>query len=200
MTDEPVMPDTDWLEKFLSQCGYSCGHYDSHAHVEPVVVKTIGENVPLTFLDRIGTVVAREDLLADLAPDLQECLTLGTLVNLSGRTIQDYRTVRSENPVHIRGNAKSVHWMCEVCGQFIYHPFGKWYALEQDLRKGAIHLTTLGGLIVDEQVHCRLAARRWKKVRIERFEVREDPRDRLPNDLSNYAAWEKPRRSPFLGP
>src|SRR5262249_27086787 len=148
-----------------------CMHRDLDAGTD-IVIGQRGENVALNFVDGVLIEFARLDLLEILGPELEEHLILGRLLDSSRRPIEEFKTLGSSRPLMIRGDTKSTRQFCQVCGEFLYHPMGRWYVLQSDLTGQAIYHSKPVGLVLNERLCEKMRRRHWKKIAIEEIPVR----------------------------
>ena len=183
MTDEPSIEDSQWYEQFRRAHGYSCGHDDFDYNPDPIVIGQLGEDVALNFPARVAGCYARSDLLDVLSPEAEEYLSFGSIVHRAKGPLDDLKTLWSPSRVTIRGGRRSYCWICDVCGQLVYNPMGRWYVLSSELGDLPLYLDRSAAIIVNENLYQRLKRRRWKKVDIRKLTVLDKPRDGFPVDL-----------------
>jgi hypothetical protein len=188
-TTDPSQPEEQWYESYVRS--NPCIH--NPPSVAPdVPVDYLGEDLALNFVQGVVIDYARLDLLEILGPAAEEYLTLGKLLDRTGKVIPQYRTLGSFNPLWVRGNRKSANGFCSQCGELLYFALGKPYVLRQDLTGQPLYYGTQEGLIVNEALADRIREKHFKKIYVRELPVLERPRDGLPADLRHLTPASLP--------
>lgn len=131
----------------MERCRFCCpecgGEYPRNGRLEPIVAHTQGGRsqfrLPLEFISPIMYNIVRDDLLATLAPEDHEQLSLGMLVDENGRQIPNYHTAQAKISVLVRGGPGSKNGgVCGECGRRRYYPMphGYGYSCAEHLTRG----------------------------------------------------------------
>jgi hypothetical protein len=185
MTDEPMVPERQWLDAKLRSCALPCGHDTLSQSDDPIVVSDPGDDSALTFVDRIVIEAIRTDLHELLRPELDEFCHFRLLVDIKRQIISRFVAVIPKHSVWLRGGKKSMCRRCEGCGRLIYNPMGNRYVLKANLPEVPIFATHQGGIAISDRLLARVNKQRWRKVKLLQIPVYDEPRDIYPEILEN---------------
>jgi len=138
------------------------------------------EDVPLTFVNGCGVILARRDFVDALGQAyVQANLLLGSVTGPAGETMTDWLTVRARHRVIVRGSKNVSHRCCDVCGRHVYFAMGGRYLFPAPPAEASICETDLYGLLVIPDVFDSVALARWPKLGMEKLRVLAQPKDSL---------------------
>ena len=137
-------------------------------------------DVPLTFVNGCGVVIARHDFVAALgAGRVQADLMLGTVRGPSGKEMSDWVTIRGRRQLIVRGSKNVSYRRCESCGRHVYFAMGGRYLFPTPVAGVFIHESDLYGLVVTPDVLEGMSLTRWPKLGVEKLRVLSQPKDSL---------------------
>lgn len=138
------------------------------------------EDVPLTFVNGCGVILARRDFLDVLGhARVKVDLLLGVVKGPSGKVIADWLTVRARNQVIVRGSKNVSYRCCEICGRHVYFAMGSRYLFPAPIAGASIYETDLYGLLVTSDVIDGVPLKMWPRLGVERLRVLAHPKDSL---------------------
>ena len=182
-TDEPAKPENSWYDDFWVKNAYQCRHTNLDLQHRHIPVTSLGKNVAVSFVDRVGGCVLRSDLVEILSPEINECCEFGDLT-LNGIVSEKFRLVLPKHHVRIRGGKHSYCWRCATCQQVIYNARGRWYILRDQIAPlpimGKRHSDVL---LISPDLAQRLAGRVWRGVGQAKVPIRDKTIDGFPSNV-----------------
>lgn len=187
MTDEPVIPDINWLNAEVPKRSFACGHDSLSDARTPIPVQDTGENVAYSFVSRIGVDAIRSDLRELLSPEIEQHCDFQSLLDSSGALIPSISAIIPRHRCWLRAGKKSTCHRCKTCGLIVYNPSGRWYLLHGDAPKVPIFTTHYGGLALSPELFSRVSSKKWRKLKLLELPIYETPNDSYPADLNEVA-------------
>lgn len=138
------------------------------------------EDVPLTFVNGCGVILARRELVDALGlANVQANLLLGSVTGPTGEKVTDWLSIRARHRVIVRGSKNVSYRCCDVCGRHVYFAMGGRYLFPAPPADASICETDLYGLLVTPEVVDSVALARWPKLGVEKLRVLAKPKDSL---------------------
>ena len=138
------------------------------------------DDVPLTFVNGCGVVIARRDFVAVLGSErVQADLMLGTVRGPSGKAMSDWVTARGRRRLIVRGSKNVSYRRCGSCGRHVYFAMGVRYLFPAPTVGVSIHESDLYGLVVTPDVLDGVSLARWPKLGVEKLMVLSRSKDSL---------------------
>ncbi len=119
------------------------------------------------LLDLIGMQVVQRDLY------------IGRVTGARGDQLADWVTFRGRRQVIIRGSKDATYRVCPECDRVVYFASGKQYLYPAPPADAMVFGTQHAGLIVGQEVQDRVAAKKWRRLGVEKLPVLDEPLDGL---------------------
>lgn len=143
-----------------------------------VHLEEVPERLPLNIISGLGVGIARRELLEVMGREIVASnLLLGDVFDASGARLLDYNTFRGKAMAIIRGKETSSYRLCGSCGRHIYFPLGQQYLVEPLASGVDIFESQFNQLIISETVYERIQSIKWRKLTIDKLQVRQQPAD-----------------------
>jgi hypothetical protein len=134
---------------------------------------------PLNLVFGCGIGLIHKELLNLVGHEIVERdLYIGRVMGDRGNEIADWVTFRGRCGVIVRGSKDAANRVCQDCGRNVYFAIGKRYLYPAPPAAATV-FQSYHGLVVPPAVQERVAARKWRMLRMEELPVLEQPTDGL---------------------
>jgi len=135
---------------------------------------------PLNFVFGSSVGLIHRELLECIDQDvIRSDLHLGRVFGRQGEELPDWVTFRGRREVIIRGSTNAGFRHCEECGRVLYSATGSRYLSPAPPADATVFERQPGALVVPQEIYERVAARNWRRLRIEKLPILDEPLDGL---------------------
>ena len=184
-SNEAIPLCNDWLEAFKKK--YACKECQivlpqTYEKAVDVCLQKKAETFAMFFTTSYFTTsisahIMRKDFFELFANEMRQLNVGKVCLKTESIVLHDYVSVVGYPRLRIRGGPESQMCPCPVCGNPRYRASDPCYILRKTIINQSIYISTIGGIIVTEELAKRIGKKKWKGIYIQKIPIRDEPID-----------------------